>query len=77
MKREDATLLVPGEITETSFKLYATSVLIKQEHQIQIAIAGYDGSVFERYPVEGALTLTFQRNNTYASFIDLPVKERP
>jgi predicted acyl esterase len=77
MHSRDAMPLVPGEVTEFRFKLYATSVLIKRGHQIRIAIAGYDGSTFERYPAKGTPTLTVQRNLVHASFVDLPLRTRP
>jgi len=76
LNRDDASPMIPGEVTEISFNLYATSVLIEAGHSIRIAIAGHDASMFERYPAEGTPTLTFERNSVYASYIDLPVQSR-
>ncbi len=73
LNREDASPLVPGEVTDISFNLYATSVLIEAGHSIRVAIAGHDASMFERYPAEGTPTLSIERNSIYASYIDLPV----
>jgi hypothetical protein len=79
--RADASPLVPGEVTEVSFNLYATSVLIETGHRIRIAIAGADASIFERYPAEGTPVLTIHRNAMAASHVDLPmmkaVEEQP
>lgn len=73
----DAAPLVPGEVTEISFNLYATSVLIKEGHSIRIAIAGHDASVFARYPAEGTPVWTVERSSTYPSRVDLPITARP
>ena len=75
-ERADATPLVPGEVTENSLNLYATSVLIKQGHRLRIAVAGHDASVFARYPAEGTPVLAVQRNRLYPSHIELPVMAR-
>ena len=76
LARADAMPLVPGQISEISFNLYATSVLIQQGHRIRIAIAGADASMISRYPAEGTPTFTVQRNQVYASCIVLPMKAR-
>lgn len=76
MEREQALLMIPGQATEVTFKLYATSVLIKQGHQIQVSIAGCDSSTFERYPVDETPIFTIYRNSTAPSFINLPLRER-
>jgi uncharacterized protein len=70
----DAIPLVPGEVAELQFNLYATSVLIEKGHQIRIAIAGADADNFRRYPDEGSPTITIFRNAVSASFIDLPIR---
>jgi putative CocE/NonD family hydrolase len=75
-ERADAVPLIPNEVTEIRFKLYATSVLIEKGHRIRIAVAGHDASVFDRYPAEGTPVLTVQRNSVYPSHIELPVKIR-
>ncbi len=75
--RADAMPLVPGEITEIGFDLWATSVLVREGHRIRVAIAGADKDSFARYPRDGGRpTITLQRNRSYASSIDLPMRER-
>jgi putative CocE/NonD family hydrolase len=76
MARADALPTIPGEVAEISFKLYATSVLIKRGHQIRVAIAGHDGSTFERYPIDKTPLFEVQRNSAAPSFIVLPMQER-
>lgn len=75
MESADAMWMVPGEVTEINFKLHATSVLIKQGHRIRVAIAGYDGSVFERYPTDETPIFTVQCNSLNPSFIVLPMRQ--
>jgi len=75
-ERADAEPLVPGEVAELRFNLYATSVLIKKGHRIRIAVAGYDGSMFARYPAESTPVLTVQRNSAYPSHVELPIMIR-
>ena len=72
-KQADAAPLVPGEVTELTFGLLPTSVLIRQGHRIRIAIAGHDKDNFARIPATGTPTITIARNALHASFIDLPV----
>jgi putative CocE/NonD family hydrolase len=75
-ERADAAPLVPGEVAEIRFNLYATSVLIKQGHRMRIAVAGHDASMFARYPAEGTPMLTVQRNSVYPSHVELPTMAR-
>lgn len=75
-ERADGALLVPGEVTEISFALFATSAVIEAGHQIRVAIAGHDAGAFERIPAEGEVTISVQRNPASASFIELPLMER-
>jgi putative CocE/NonD family hydrolase len=75
-KREDSMPMVPGELTELTFGLLPTSVLIKKGHRIRIAIAGHDKDTFTRIPAEETPEITVARNKTRASFIDLPVIQR-
>ena len=73
--RTDAMPLVPGEIAEISFDLWATSVLIREGHRIRVAVAGADADTFLRYPRDGGVpTLSVQRNVAYPSAIVLPMK---
>lgn len=74
-KRADAMPLIPGEIDELKFDLWATSVLIKKGHRIRVAIAGADKDSFLRYPRDGGVpTITVSRNSDYPSHILLPIK---
>ena len=75
-ERADASPLTPGQVTEISFSLYTTSVLIREGHRLRVSVAGHDASVFARHPAEGAPVLTMQRNNLYPSHIELPMKAR-
>ncbi|MBN1665645.1 MAG: CocE/NonD family hydrolase, partial [Anaerolineales bacterium] len=75
--RADALPMIPNEVAEISFNLYATSVLIQKGHSIRIALAGHDASVFSRYPAEGTPIWRVQRNQLYPSSILLPVLARP
>jgi len=72
-KRDDALLLVPGEVAEIAFDLFPISVRFNKGQQIRVAIAGADKDVFE--PVPGCETpeITVERNAQYTSFINLPV----
>ncbi|MBD3182063.1 CocE/NonD family hydrolase [Candidatus Poribacteria bacterium] len=75
-KQKDSMPLIPGEISELTFGLLPTSVLIKKGHRIRIAIAGHDKDTFERIPAEGIPRITISRNKIHASYIELPVIER-
>jgi len=76
-KRADSAPLVPGEIVELTFDLFATSALIRKGHRIRIAIAGADKDSFDRYPRDGSIpTIRLERNSQYPSRIVLPVKRR-
>ena len=67
-RRDDASPLVPGEMAELTFDLWATSVLIKQGHRIRVAITGADKDSFLRYPRDGSVpVLTIQRNAVIGS----------
>lgn len=73
--RADAMPLVAGEVTPLKFELWATSVLIRQGHQLRIAIAGADKDTFLRYPRDGGEpTITVQRNSRYPTNVILPVR---
>ena len=71
--RADAMPLVPGEVAELNFELWATSVLIRKGHRLRIAIAGADKDTFAHYPLDGGLpTINVERNSRYPSRIVLP-----
>ena len=69
-KRQELT---PEQITELTFGLLPTSVLIRKGHRIRIAIAGHDAGTFTRIPAEGQQVITVVHNEAYASSINLPV----
>jgi putative CocE/NonD family hydrolase len=72
--RADALPLVPGEVAELSFELWATSVLIREGHSLRIAVAGADKDSFLRYPRDGGVpTITVERNSVYPSHISISV----
>ncbi len=69
----DAEEFTPGQISELTFGLLPTSVLIRKGHRIRIAIAGHDAGTFARIPAEGQSVITVAHNEAYASLINLPV----
>lgn len=75
-KEGDALPLVPGEVSEITFGLHPTSVLIRKGHRIRVGIAGHDQGTFARIPAEGTPVITVERNRVHASYIDLPVTRR-
>lgn len=76
-KEADALPVEPGEITEISFGLLPTSVLVRKGRHISLSIAGHDAGNFARIPAEGRPELTVQRNSLYPSHIDLPLVPSP
>jgi predicted acyl esterase len=77
LKRKDALPVVPGQVIEMTFGLWPTSVLLKKNHRIRVAIAGADRDTFARLPAEGTPTIAVERNARRCSFIELPVFDRP
>ena len=75
-KLEDLMPLAPGEVAELKFGMLPTSVLIRKEHRIRIAIAGHDKDTFPRIPSVGVPVISVLRNQVYASYVDLPVLEK-
>ena len=75
--RDDALPLVPGEIAEIRFDLWATSVLVREGHRIRIAVGGADADTFLRYPRDGSVPQwAVHRSPLHASRIDLPMRKR-
>ena len=74
--RADAEPLKPGEVATIRFSLFPTSVLLRKGHEIRIALAGADASLFQRYPATGPSTWTIYREAGRSSFLELPVKDR-
>jgi uncharacterized protein len=77
-QRKDARPLVPGEVVDLTFDLWATSVLIKKGHSVRIAVAGADKDNFSFYPLgqKKPPTIRVERNRRFASKIVLPIKTR-
>lgn len=76
-KQQDSAPLTPGKITNVSFEMIPTSVLIKKGHRIRIAIAGADKDNFQRIPSEGNPVITLHHSRTNISFVDLPILPNP
>ncbi len=75
-RRNDALPLEPGEVTQLTFDLWATSVLFKKGHRIRLAIAGADKDNFVHYPLDGGVpTLDVERTLAHPSHIILPAYE--
>lgn len=72
-KKVDAQPLEPGELARITLGLLPTSVLIRKGHRIRISIAGHDKGTFVRIPETSVPVYTIQRNQQFASYIDLPV----
>lgn len=73
LKEKDALLLKPGMLEEITFDLFPISVLLRKGQRIRLAIAGADSDVFALIPGCEDQTLTVERNNVHASYIDLPI----
>lgn len=74
-RRADAMPLVPGEVAELEFELWATSVLIREGHGLRVAIAGADRDTFLSYPRDGGEpVITVHTSAEYPSRIELPMK---
>jgi len=74
-RREDAMPLEPGVVAELRFELLATSVRLSAGHRLRVAIAGADRGMFALVPEGEPPTVTLYRNETAASFVELPMKE--
>jgi putative CocE/NonD family hydrolase len=76
--RKDARALVPGNVEDLTFDLWATSVLIKTGHRIRIAVAGADKDNFALYPLgqKKPPTIRVERGGRFASKIVLPLRTK-
>jgi putative CocE/NonD family hydrolase len=72
-KKEDYTPLQPGNITDITFALYPTSILLPKGSRIRIAIGGADKDSFARYPEKGNPIISIARNKNYASYLEIPI----
>src|SRR5215831_17666773 len=68
--KKDAEPLNPGEPERIRFSLHPTSVVLRKEHRIQIALSGTDASVFQRYPTEDTPTWKAYREAKRSSFVE-------
>jgi putative CocE/NonD family hydrolase len=64
----NAEVLVPGKPVELRIRMWPTSVLLRKDHQIRIALAGADAGTFRRYPPGGDVTWTVYRQSGRASY---------
>ncbi len=75
-QKKDAQYLIPNHTKEVKIGMYATSVLLKKNHRIRVAIAGHDAANFRNiYNIESNVIIDLQRNSIRSSFIELPMKE--
>jgi uncharacterized protein len=74
--RRDAEPLAPGVVRRVRFALQPTSVLVRADHRIRLALAGHDAGLFARTPATGDVTLFVHRGASSPSFVDLPVVDR-
>jgi putative CocE/NonD family hydrolase len=72
----DAWPLVPGEVAEISFGLLPVSALIRAGHRLRLSLAGHDRGTFLRAPSEGTPEWRIMRNSTFASWVELPIKDQ-
>jgi len=66
----DAEPMVPGEVTEVAFNLFATSVVIPEGSQLRIALAGADRSMFKPWPQDATPEWTIHRDSVRPSRIE-------
>jgi putative CocE/NonD family hydrolase len=74
-RREDAQLLVPGEVATLDFELEPTSYVFKRGHRMRISVAGADRDHFARVPADSAqpVIVTIERSATFDSHVVLPI----
>jgi putative CocE/NonD family hydrolase len=73
--RADAEPLKPSEPATIRFAFFPTSVLLRKEHRIRVALAGADASLFQRFPAKETPTWTVYRDAERRSFVELPGKK--
>lgn len=74
--KRDAMPLNPGEVENIPVSLFTISALVKKGHRIRISIAGFDGSVFKRYPEKATPEYSIYSNQIHSSYVELPMKDR-
>ena len=73
LKEKDMAQIVPGEVVKITFDLLPISVLLQKGWRIRVAIAGADADTFDSIKECETPVITVERNQSYASFIDLPI----
>lgn len=73
--RADAMPLVPGEVAEVPFELFATSVRLRKGDRIRLALGGADRSMFALVPAAATPTWTVHRHSAAPSWLELPMQE--
>ncbi|MDY6794950.1 MAG: CocE/NonD family hydrolase [Actinomycetota bacterium] len=72
----DVQELVPGEMVELVFDMYAISHLFKEGHKIRVSIACADDTNFITPVLDPPPTITMYTGGDSASYINLPVIEK-
>jgi putative CocE/NonD family hydrolase len=75
LSKSDAEYLPTDKVAEISFDLLPISIVLKTGTRLRVAIAGADADTFAPLPNAHGSTIAVQRNDQYASFIDIPVIE--
>jgi putative CocE/NonD family hydrolase len=75
-RRDDAEAMKAGDPALIRFSLFPTSVLIRQGHEIRVALAGADAGLFQRYPAIDTPQWTVYRDAERSSFLELPARLR-
>jgi len=74
--RSDAAPMAPNQPERVEFGMFATSVLLRKDHRIRVALAGADRDNFELLSADMQPQWTVYRDRQLASFIELPMKSR-
>ncbi len=75
-RRADAVPIVPGQVNEVEFKLFAISALLRRGHRIRIALAGADNPTFDQIPASQVPRWAIYRDRGHPSSLELPMKAR-
>jgi putative CocE/NonD family hydrolase len=73
-RREDATPLVPGQVTRLSIALLPTSWRLRKGSRLRLAIAGADADHYAQVPHGRPPTLTLHHGGAQASRLELPLR---
>jgi len=72
---KDAAPMTPGEVTEISIGLYATSIVVLKGYSVRIALAGADRSLFKPIPEGETPEWEVHRSALYPSRLTLPSRK--